>query len=298
MVLPHFCILPNIGLLEGSLPQFLVAVCRVTYTVNRNINYTNRCIYACQFCAFSKGKIAEDLRGPSYLLSMAEVTRRTAEAWDRGATEVCMQGGIHPDFTGTCRKYVQVQQLHLNSTQQDLSSTNSCSGAEVVSCRALKTLCARHTRPSHYGKHLEQGHAEALPDTGDTYLRILEAAKAGAADIHVHAFSPLEVSQGAATLGSPVSSYLASLRSAGLGSLPGTAAEVLIRFCLQPALTKIGLLPPTWSFWGGWALALHPALLKKHQSDRIYMLTALMVLPLLWLQRGPHQLSAALSCPT
>lgn len=74
--------------------------CRVTYTVNRNINYTNRCIYACQFCAFSKGKIAEDLRGPSYLLSMAEITRRTAEAWDRGATEVCMQGGIHPDFTG------------------------------------------------------------------------------------------------------------------------------------------------------------------------------------------------------
>ncbi|KAK9857972.1 hypothetical protein WJX84_000526 [Apatococcus fuscideae] len=134
---------------------------KVTYTVNRNINYTNRCIYACQFCAFSKGKIAEDLRGPSYLLSMAEITRRTAEAWDRGATEVCMQGGIHPDFTG------------------------------------------------------------------DTYLKILEAAKEGAADMHVHAFSPLEVSQGASTLGQSVSSYLASLRNAGLGSLPGTAAEIL-----------------------------------------------------------------------
>ncbi|KAK9855445.1 hypothetical protein WJX84_009597 [Apatococcus fuscideae] len=134
---------------------------KVTYTVNRNINYTNRCIYACQFCAFSKGKTAEELRGPTYLLSMAEISRRTAEAWDRGATEVCMQGGIHPDFTG------------------------------------------------------------------DTYLRILEAAKAGAPDMHVHAFSPLEVSQGAATIGHSVPSYLASLRDAGLGSLPGTAAEIL-----------------------------------------------------------------------
>ncbi len=63
-------------------------------------------------------------------------------------------------------------------------------------------------------------------NAGDTYLRILEAAKAGAPDMHVHAFSPLEVSQGAATLGLPVSTYLASLRGAGLGSLPGTAAEV------------------------------------------------------------------------
>lgn len=68
----------------------------------RNINYTNRCTYACGFCAFSKGRIAEELRGAPYLLPYWEVTRRTAEAWDRGATEVCMQGGIHPDFTGGC----------------------------------------------------------------------------------------------------------------------------------------------------------------------------------------------------
>lgn len=133
----------------------------VTFVVNRNINYTNVCTYACQFCAFSKGKAAEELRGAPYLLSLDEVARRTAEAWDRGATEVCMQGGIHPDFTG------------------------------------------------------------------DTYLRLLEAAKSGAPDIHVHAFSPLEVQQGAATLGWPLHRYLAALRDAGLGSLPGTAAEVL-----------------------------------------------------------------------
>lgn len=66
-----------------------------------------------------------------------------------------------------------------------------------------------------------------MPWAGDTYLRLLEAAKAGASDIHVHAFSPLEVTQGAATLGWPLYKYLTALRDAGLGSLPGTAAEVL-----------------------------------------------------------------------
>ena len=72
----------------------------VSYGVCRNINYTNVCTFGCGFCAFSKGKLAEDLRGAPYLLPLAEVARRTAEAWDRGASEVCMQGGIHPDFTG------------------------------------------------------------------------------------------------------------------------------------------------------------------------------------------------------
>ena len=58
------------------------------------------CTYGCGFCAFSKGKLSEDLRGSPYLIDLGEVSRRTAEAWDRGASEVCMQGGIHPDFTG------------------------------------------------------------------------------------------------------------------------------------------------------------------------------------------------------
>eukprot|EP00884_Botryococcus_braunii_P011815 jgi/Botrbrau1/20634/Bobra.113_1s0059.2 len=133
----------------------------VTYVVNRNINYTNICTFKCAFCAFSKGKQAEQLRGPAYLIPLEEVTRRTAEASSRGATEVCMQGGIHPDFTG------------------------------------------------------------------EDYLRLLAAAKAGARDIHVHAFSPLEVWQGAATLGLPLRDFLLELKLAGLGSLPGTAAEVL-----------------------------------------------------------------------
>lgn len=66
-----------------------------------------------------------------------------------------------------------------------------------------------------------------MPFPGETYLRLLEAAKAGAPDVHVHAFSPLEVTQGAATLGWPLRKYLATLKDAGLGSLPGTAAEVL-----------------------------------------------------------------------
>lgn len=109
----------------------------------------------------SKGKTAEALRGPAYLLDEGEVARRAAEAWARGATEVCMQGGIHPDFTG------------------------------------------------------------------DTYLRLLAAAKEGAPGIHVHAFSPLEVFHGATSLGWSLPRYLSALRDAGLGSLPGTAAEVL-----------------------------------------------------------------------
>jgi FO synthase len=134
---------------------------RITYAVNRNINYTNICTYGCRFCAFSKGPRRESLGGAPYLLDLPEIARRAAEAWDRGGTEVCMQGGIHPSFTGA------------------------------------------------------------------TYVAICEAVKQAAPDIHIHAFSPLEVSQGAATLGIPVPVFLGRLRAAGLGSLPGTAAEIL-----------------------------------------------------------------------
>jgi len=72
----------------------------VSYVVTRNINYTNVCQYACRFCAFSKGSTHEDLRGRPYDLDRAEFTRRVAEAWDRGATEICLQGGIHPAYNG------------------------------------------------------------------------------------------------------------------------------------------------------------------------------------------------------
>jgi FO synthase len=72
----------------------------VTYVVNRNINYTNICLYHCGFCAFSKGQGSKDLRGPAYNLDLDEVARRTAQAAAAGATEVCLQGGIHPSFTG------------------------------------------------------------------------------------------------------------------------------------------------------------------------------------------------------
>ncbi|WP_249730128.1 MULTISPECIES: 5-amino-6-(D-ribitylamino)uracil--L-tyrosine 4-hydroxyphenyl transferase CofH [unclassified Chelatococcus] len=133
----------------------------VCYVVNRNINYTNICVYRCSFCAFSKGKAADHLRGRPYLVDFDEISRRAAEAWERGATEVCMQGGIHPAFTG------------------------------------------------------------------QTYLDLLAAAKRGAPAIHVHAFSPLEVAHGAETLGLDVQQFLERLKAAGLGSLPGTAAEIL-----------------------------------------------------------------------
>jgi FO synthase len=134
---------------------------RVSYVVNRNINYTNVCYFHCRFCAFSKGKLAENLRGLPYEVDLEEIARRTREAWQRGATEICLQGGIHPDYTG------------------------------------------------------------------QTYLDICRTVKAAAPEIHVHAFSPLEVWQGARTLGLPLSAFLPELRRAGLGSLPGTAAEIL-----------------------------------------------------------------------
>ena len=133
----------------------------VTYVVNRNINYTNICYFRCGFCAFSKGPRSLNLRGDPYLMSVEEVVERTLEAAERGATEVCLQGGIHPEFTGRF------------------------------------------------------------------YVDVLEAIKRAAPDMHVHGFTPLEVWQGAETLGMPVRAFLEMLAGAGLGTLPGTAAEIL-----------------------------------------------------------------------
>ena len=133
----------------------------VTYVVNRNINYTNLCYFRCGFCGFSKGPKSLNLRGDPDLLSTKEVVRRSVEAWDRGATEVCLQGGIHPDFTG------------------------------------------------------------------DFYVGIVEGIKDALPDMHIHGFTALEVWQGAQTLGVTVRELLIRLRDAGLGTLPGTAAEVL-----------------------------------------------------------------------
>jgi FO synthase len=133
----------------------------VTYVVTRNIQYTNVCYFRCGFCAFSKGRLAQNLRGAPYLVPLDEIVRRSVEAWERGATEVCLQGGIHPAFTG------------------------------------------------------------------EYYADVVRAIKRAVPGIHVHAFSALEVWQGAATLGLSLEVYLALLRDLGLGSLPGTAAEVL-----------------------------------------------------------------------
>jgi len=134
---------------------------QVSYVVNRNINYTNVCYYKCQFCAFSKGQRNADLRGRPYDISAEEIARRCQEAWQRGATEVCMQGGIHPDYTG------------------------------------------------------------------QTYIDIVKTVKSATPGMHVHAFSPLEVWQGAATAGVDIRTFLQQLQAAGLDTLPGTAAEIL-----------------------------------------------------------------------
>ena len=168
----------------------LAAVCRaadevradvngdvVSYVVTRNINYTNICYFKCQFCAFSKGKLSENLRGRPYDLDVPELQRRVVEAWDRGATEVCMQGGIHPAYTG------------------------------------------------------------------QKYLDICVAVKAAVPQMHIHAFSPLEVHQGAQTLGIPLREFLTMLKAQGLGTLPGTAAEILddeVRSTLCPDKIRTG----------------------------------------------------------
>ncbi|MBO0683283.1 MAG: 7,8-didemethyl-8-hydroxy-5-deazariboflavin synthase CofG, partial [Candidatus Dormibacteraeota bacterium] len=133
----------------------------VTYVITRNINYTNICYFRCQFCAFSKGKMSENLRGKPELLSVREVVDRCHEAVARGATEVCMQGGIHPSFTG------------------------------------------------------------------DFYIELLQAIKEELPGLHVHAYSPLEVHQGAQTADRSIAEQLRLLKEAGLGTLPGTAAEIL-----------------------------------------------------------------------
>ena len=133
----------------------------VTYVITRNINYTNICKYSCHFCAFSKGKTKENLRGKPYLINNDEVADRALEAWSKGAHEVCLQGGIHPHYDGY------------------------------------------------------------------TYIDICKAIKERVPEIHIHAFSPLEVTHGASSLGLPIGEYLQKLKEAGLSTMPGTAAEIL-----------------------------------------------------------------------
>ncbi|MDP8962322.1 MAG: 5-amino-6-(D-ribitylamino)uracil--L-tyrosine 4-hydroxyphenyl transferase CofH, partial [Actinomycetota bacterium] len=129
----------------------------VTYVVNRNINFTNVCYTGCRFCAFAQRRTDRD----AYNLSLQEIADRAEEAWEAGATEVCMQGGIHPDLGG------------------------------------------------------------------DYYFEILDAVKARVPDVHVHAFSAMEVCNGATRLGISVREWLGEAKRRGLGSVPGTAAEIL-----------------------------------------------------------------------
>ena len=129
----------------------------VTYVVDRNINFTNVCYTGCRFCAFAQRRTDAD----AYSLSLAQVGDRAEEAWQAGATEVCMQGGIHPDLPGTA------------------------------------------------------------------YFDLAAEVKRRCPQIHVHAFSPMEVMNGASRTGLPVRDWLAAAREAGVDSLPGTAAEIL-----------------------------------------------------------------------
>src|SRR6266700_2184403 len=129
----------------------------ITYVVNRNINFTNVCFVGCSFCGFGRGPGAAD----AYSLSFAEMIRRAQEAWDRGATEVCIQGGLPRDLDGFF------------------------------------------------------------------YRDLLRAIKRAIPAMHVHAFSPMEIDYGVAKTGMPLRDYLHMMKDEGLGSIPGTAAEIL-----------------------------------------------------------------------
>ncbi|HMA45937.1 MAG TPA: 5-amino-6-(D-ribitylamino)uracil--L-tyrosine 4-hydroxyphenyl transferase CofH, partial [Frankiaceae bacterium] len=147
----------------------------VTYVVNRNINFTNVCYTGCRFCAFAQRRSDAD----AYTLSLAEVGARAVEAWEAGATEVCMQGGIHPDLPGTA------------------------------------------------------------------YFDLAGEVKRRVPSMHVHAFSPMEVVNGAARTGLSVRDWLVAAREAGVDTIPGTAAEILdddVRW----VLTKGKLPAATW----------------------------------------------------
>ncbi|NIK56100.1 bifunctional FO biosynthesis protein CofGH [Kribbella shirazensis] len=129
----------------------------VTYVVNRNINFTNVCYTGCRFCAFAQRRTDAD----AYSLSMDEVGQRAEEAWVIGATEVCMQGGIHPDLPGTA------------------------------------------------------------------YADLVRAVKERVPEMHVHAYSPMEIVNGSVRTGLSIEEFLISVKEAGLDSIPGTAAEIL-----------------------------------------------------------------------
>jgi FO synthase len=147
----------------------------VTYVVTRNINFTNVCYTGCRFCAFAQRRTDAD----AYTLSLEQIADRAEQAWQVGATEVCMQGGIHPDMPGTA------------------------------------------------------------------YFDIARAVKQRVPGMHVHAFSPMEVVNGATRTGMPVRDWLSAAREAGLDSIPGTAAEILddeVRW----VLTKGKLPAATW----------------------------------------------------
>ena len=140
---------------------------RITYVVNRNINFTNVCTVGCSFCGFSRGPRAAD----AYFLSLEELAAKALQAWERGATEVCIQGGLPREMDGWF------------------------------------------------------------------YRDILRAIKRAVPEMHIHAFSPMEIANGVDRTGLPLREYLAMLQSEGLGSIPGTAAEILddeVRARLSP----------------------------------------------------------------
>lgn len=132
---------------------------KVTYVINRNINFTNVCVKQCGFCAFSRDFRMEE----GYMLPIEEIVRRAKEAWNLGATEICIQAGLPPNMDGML--YVDI-------------------------CKAIKM---------------------AIPD------------------IHIHAFSPEEILYGSSRSNTTIDDYLKMLKEAGLGSLPGTSAEILVK---------------------------------------------------------------------
>ena len=133
----------------------------VTYVVTRNINYTNVCYFRCGFCAFSKGKLAANLRGRPYLVPVDEIVRRSREAWDRGAVEVCLQGGIHPGFTGD---------FYLDVCRADPRGAAGPARARVLRARGVAGRCDARPAASRLPARLRDAGLASLPGTAAEIL--------------------------------------------------------------------------------------------------------------------------------
>ncbi len=226
----------------------------VSYVVNRNINYTNVCYFRCQFCAFSKGKMSENLRGKPYDISAQEIARRAREAWDRGATEVCMQGGIHPDYTGqtyldivaTVKRAAPDIHVHAFSPRLKMAGLSTLPGtaAEILHDEIREQICADKLNTAQWLEVMRTAHEVGFQSTATIMFGHVDRPKHWAA--HLHAIRKLQDESGGFTEFVPLP-YVAAeapMYRKGKSRLGPTLREALLmhavpRLALNGAISNI-----------------------------------------------------------